>query len=176
MTKQSTMAEALKELQAAHTIIQHALNLMTPKQKAAWALQNESAGVDGEGATRANERESLIRKLAAALENESAEPMGKNGSTDNSRAALEIIVALADDGFSDIKALSTAALMLFEREKASPTSIETIAALLDMINGKADEIDNLIACESEQVGCFCENHARSLRENAICSMFAGGRR
>lgn len=66
MTKQSTLAEAQKELEAAHAIIRHALNLMTPTQKAAWALQNESSGVAGEGATRANERESCIERLQSA--------------------------------------------------------------------------------------------------------------
>lgn len=48
------------ELQAAHQIIRHALNLMTPEQKQQWGDKNEAAGVAGEGITRANERESVL--------------------------------------------------------------------------------------------------------------------
>jgi len=49
-----------QELQAAHLIIRHALNLMTPEQKKKWADMNEAAGVSGEGITRANEREAVL--------------------------------------------------------------------------------------------------------------------
>lgn len=53
-----------QELQAAHLIIRHALNLMTPEQKQQWADMNDAAGVSGEGITRANEREAVLSKTS----------------------------------------------------------------------------------------------------------------
>ena len=55
-------ADLLAELQAAHQIIRNALNIMTAEQKIAWAVKNVQDVVDGEGATRANEREAVINK------------------------------------------------------------------------------------------------------------------
>lgn len=57
----------IHELEAAHRIIRNALNLMTTEQKVAWWHMNERDGVDGEGITRANEREEVIA-LAKALD------------------------------------------------------------------------------------------------------------
>lgn len=57
---------ALSELRAAHQIIRNALNIMTLRQKNEWAERNEQDGCDGEGATRANERESVIARLEAS--------------------------------------------------------------------------------------------------------------
>lgn len=54
--------DLLAELRAAHVIIRNALNLMTTEQKANWAGMNERAGVAGEGATRAHEREAVIKR------------------------------------------------------------------------------------------------------------------
>ena len=55
-------ADLLAELQAAHQIIRNALNIMTAEQKIAWAVKNVRDVVDGEGITRANEREAVINK------------------------------------------------------------------------------------------------------------------
>lgn len=55
-------AELLSELEKAHTIIRNALNLMTIDQKLAWGEHNAKDDAEGEGVTRANERESAIRK------------------------------------------------------------------------------------------------------------------
>lgn len=52
--------ELLAELQAAHRIIRNALAVMTHEQKAEWGRLNAQHGVDGEGITRANERENVI--------------------------------------------------------------------------------------------------------------------
>lgn len=54
--------ELLAELEAAHRIIRHALAVMTAEQKAEWGRKNAAAMVDGEGMTRANEREAVIAK------------------------------------------------------------------------------------------------------------------
>jgi hypothetical protein len=58
----ATAPTLLTELHAAHLIIRNALNLMTPGQKVDWNLRNGRDGVDGEGTTRANEREAIIAK------------------------------------------------------------------------------------------------------------------
>lgn len=169
MTKQSILTEALKELESAHTIIRHALNLMTPKQKAAWAAQNESAGVDGEGATRANEREALIRRLSEVLAGEPCTAdHGENTGENELRNAISLIGALADDGFSDITSLASAALLLFERQQ-TPHSLQTIAGLLSIIQGKAEFIDDCIGSEVEQLGCGHVDEIRRRRSAAICS-------
>jgi len=49
-----------RELRLAHQIIKNALNIMTPAQKSKWASMNERTGCNGEGITRANERERLL--------------------------------------------------------------------------------------------------------------------
>lgn len=59
------VTELTYELECAHKIIQNALNLMTDAQKREWANDNAADCVDGEGITRANEREQVI-KLATA--------------------------------------------------------------------------------------------------------------
>lgn len=53
-------SQLLSELQAAHRIIRNALAVMTNEQKAEWGRLNAQHGVDGEGITRANERENVI--------------------------------------------------------------------------------------------------------------------
>lgn len=63
----SLLKDAFRELELAHLVIRNALNLMTPEQKKLWADQNEAAGCDGEGATRANERAEIIAALLSEL-------------------------------------------------------------------------------------------------------------
>jgi hypothetical protein len=58
----SAAPELLAELEAAHWIIRYALAVMTSEQKVEWGRLNASAGVDGEGITRANERDAAIAK------------------------------------------------------------------------------------------------------------------
>lgn len=57
-----TYTELLAELKASHTIIRNALSIMTTEQKAAWGKANARDDVDGEGVTRANEREAIFAK------------------------------------------------------------------------------------------------------------------
>lgn len=52
----------LTELQAAHQIIRNGLNIMTTQQKSKWGELNAKSGVEGEGVTRANEREAVIQE------------------------------------------------------------------------------------------------------------------
>jgi len=52
----------LRELEASHRIIQHALQLMNLEMRSEWSEMNAATRVDGEGATRANEREKLIAR------------------------------------------------------------------------------------------------------------------
>ena len=54
--------DLLAELKNAHLIIRNALRVMTPEQKSEWGRLNARAGVEGEGVTRANEREAAINK------------------------------------------------------------------------------------------------------------------
>ena len=53
----NVVTELTYELECAHKIIKNALNLMTDSQKQEWAGMNAGDCVDGEGITRANERE-----------------------------------------------------------------------------------------------------------------------
>lgn len=57
--------ELLDELKAAHLIIRNALSIMTAEQKLKWSILNDRYGVSGDGVTRANEREAVIKKAEA---------------------------------------------------------------------------------------------------------------
>lgn len=59
------MNDLLKELKAAHKIIMNAMCVMTTEQKKKWAEENAVDGVDGEGITRAKEREAVIAAAQA---------------------------------------------------------------------------------------------------------------
>lgn len=61
----NVVTELTHELECAHQIIRNALNLMSDHQKQEWASLNTGQCVDGEGITRANEREKAF-KLAFA--------------------------------------------------------------------------------------------------------------
>ncbi|WP_349609085.1 hypothetical protein [Cupriavidus sp. DF5525] len=54
--------ELLRELQAAHRIIRNTLGILSVNQKAVLAERNARDGVDGEGITRAHEREAVIKR------------------------------------------------------------------------------------------------------------------
>lgn len=60
----SIQEEVLEELQKAHVIINIALNAMPDDVQAAFCKAVMSAGVDGEGITRAQERGEVIARLA----------------------------------------------------------------------------------------------------------------
>ena len=57
--------DLLDELRKAHQIIRNALAVMTTEQKSKWGRLNERDAVDGEGITRANERQSVIVRAEA---------------------------------------------------------------------------------------------------------------
>ena len=58
----NSRAELLRELQAAHQIIRNMLCLLSVSQKAVLAQRNARDDVDGEGITRAHEREAVIKR------------------------------------------------------------------------------------------------------------------
>ncbi|WP_454710984.1 hypothetical protein [Cupriavidus nantongensis] len=58
----NSRAELLRELQASHRIIRNMLGLLSVSQAQVLAERNARDGVDGEGITRANEREAVIRR------------------------------------------------------------------------------------------------------------------
>ncbi|MCD7096959.1 hypothetical protein [Stenotrophomonas sp. MMGLT7] len=57
------MLESVRELEKAHRIIRLALNAMDDATKARWFDGITAAGLEGEGRTRANERERLLAQL-----------------------------------------------------------------------------------------------------------------
>lgn len=62
----NSRAELLRELQASHRIIRNMLGLLSISQVAVLAERNARDQVDGEGITRANEREAVIRRAGGA--------------------------------------------------------------------------------------------------------------
>ena len=62
----SAAPELLVELQKAHQIIRNALAVMTTTQKLEWGQRNAADGVDGDGITRAHEREAVIARATGA--------------------------------------------------------------------------------------------------------------
>jgi len=60
------VAELIAELSAAHRIIRIALNTLPPAAKREFLAQVVEAGLDGEGITRANEREALLARCGGA--------------------------------------------------------------------------------------------------------------
>ncbi len=61
-----TVAELVAELGKAHRIIRIALNTLPPDAKRDFFAQVVEAGLDGEGITRANEREALLARCGGA--------------------------------------------------------------------------------------------------------------
>jgi hypothetical protein len=66
-TLQAEKGLLVYELRAAHQIIRNALTVMTTDQQVAWAEMNAHDGVDGEGATRAAERDALLARPRMAV-------------------------------------------------------------------------------------------------------------
>ncbi|WP_454752186.1 hypothetical protein [Cupriavidus necator] len=58
----NAQAELVRELQAAHLIIRNMLGLLSVNQKFVLAERNARDGVDGDGITRAFEREAVIKR------------------------------------------------------------------------------------------------------------------
>ncbi|MBB3259008.1 hypothetical protein F4827_003882 [Paraburkholderia bannensis] len=66
-TLQAEKSLLVHELRMAHHIIRNALAVMTTAQQVAWAGMNARDGVDGEGATRAAERDALLAQPRMAV-------------------------------------------------------------------------------------------------------------
>jgi hypothetical protein len=58
----TTNEDLVTELEFAHQIIRNALHVMSTEQKAEWGRRNAYSNCDGEGVTRAHEREAVIRR------------------------------------------------------------------------------------------------------------------
>jgi hypothetical protein len=83
-------------------------------------------------------------------------------------STIKTLDALSQDGFSTIFALASMALRLMETEHAYHCP-ETIAQALTAIRAKAEDIENLINCEAESVGCNYEDPAFKRRLEARCA-------
>lgn len=66
-TLQTEKSMLVYELRAAHHIIRNALAIMSAEQQIAWAEVNARDGIDGDGATRAAERDALLARPRMAL-------------------------------------------------------------------------------------------------------------
>ncbi|QGZ66938.1 hypothetical protein [Paraburkholderia acidisoli] len=66
-TLQTEKSMLVYELRAAHHIIRNALAIMSTEQQIAWAELNARDGIDGDGATRAAERDALLARPRMAL-------------------------------------------------------------------------------------------------------------
>jgi hypothetical protein len=67
--------------------------------------------------------------------------------------AVEVMAALAADGCRDIKGLCNAALAMLESPNGYTLSgLLTIAKLIGIIHAKAEETDQLVGNEAEEVG------------------------
>ncbi|MCZ7153870.1 hypothetical protein, partial [Salmonella enterica] len=64
---QSMQADLLRELEYAHVIIRNMLGMMSVSQKFALVERNARDGVDGEGATRAHERATVIARAGGTV-------------------------------------------------------------------------------------------------------------
>lgn len=81
------------------------------------------------------------------------------------KSTIETLDALSQDGFSEISTLAGVALKLMETPDAYLWP-ETIAQLLGTIRVKAEDIENLINCEAENVGCNYKDEAAERRYEA----------
>jgi hypothetical protein len=66
-TLQAEKGLLIYELRSAHHIIRNALAVMTTEQQIAWGEMNARDGIDGEGATRAAERDALLARPRMAV-------------------------------------------------------------------------------------------------------------
>ncbi|WP_234775578.1 hypothetical protein [Paraburkholderia tropica] len=64
---QAEKSQLVFELRAAHQIIRNALSVMTIDEQIRWAEMNARDGVDGDGATRATERDALLAHPRMAI-------------------------------------------------------------------------------------------------------------
>ena len=81
------------------------------------------------------------------------------------QATVQTMDALSQDGFSEISTLASMALKLMETEHAYLYP-EAIAQVLTSIHAKANDIENLINSEAEEVGCNYKDEAAARRADA----------
>lgn len=84
---------------------------------------------------------------------------------DTLKSTIETLDGLSQDGFSEIATLAQMALAHMETPGAYLWP-ETLAQVLRTIRAKAEDIENLINCEAEQVGCHYQDPATERRYEA----------
>jgi len=82
------------------------------------------------------------------------------------RNAVEFMDCLSQDGFSEIASIARIALSSLETPNGY-RNLDNIANALKAILGKADDIQNCINGEAEQVGCNYTDDARRRRWDAL---------
>lgn len=83
------------------------------------------------------------------------------------QSAITDMDALSQEGFSEIAAIARLTLRAMEAPSTTTRDNEDIAQALRTIWGKADDIQNCINCEAENVGCNWMSEASKRRWAAI---------
>lgn len=86
-------------------------------------------------------------------------------SYENLQDTINTIDSLSQDGFSEISTLAGLALKFMETPDAYLCP-ETISRIFRTIRLKADDIENVINCEAENVGCNYKDKSRERRYQA----------
>ncbi len=80
------------------------------------------------------------------------------------RSSINAIDSLSQDGFSEISVIARLALVAME-SKRGYSSVD-LALALQAIWKKAEDFENCINCEAENLGCNWIDEAASRRRNA----------
>ena len=103
------------------------------------------------------------------MANAKTQDAGQRQSLETSLSQLKVTVTtidnLSQDGLSEISALAGMALKLMETEAAYLWP-ESIAQVLNAIKGRSEDLENLIGCEAERVGCNYIDEALARRREA----------
>ena len=92
--------------------------------------------------------------------------MNKPISTEQTlRDTVEVMDGYSQDGFEEISAIATLALIALETP-AGHRNIESIARALMAIKSKAQDIQNIINCEAGNVCCASIDKPWAVRANA----------
>lgn len=81
------------------------------------------------------------------------------------RSAVEVMDAISQEGFSEISAIATLALAALETLHGC-NDIEIIARTLGAIKRRAEDSENYINSEAEQVGCDWRDTSAARRREA----------
>ena len=96
----------------------------------------------------------------------------KSADIKNLQSAVRNIDALAREGLSEIAAIAKLALAAMESPTNHP-SMEILAQTFSLIWAKAENIENNIGCEAEEVGCAHVDDAALRRYDAFLASQKG---